>query len=85
MEENDEEQANAVEQAFDLDYDVAQVLCSHIVPKAVLLFTGDALGDGMEFEPEDGEGDDEYDEGGYGEVGGGMGLPFPALAKTTGE
>ena len=59
MEDNDEEQADSVEQAFELDYDVAQAFCSHIVPKAVLLFTGEALNDGMDFEPEDGEGDDD--------------------------
>ena len=40
MEDNDEEQADAVDQAFDLDYNVAQAFCSHIVPKDVLLFTG---------------------------------------------
>ena len=57
-EDNDEGQADAVEQAFDLDYEVAQAFCSHIVPKDVLLFTGEALDNGMYFEPEDG---DEYD------------------------
>ena len=56
MEDNDEEQADTVEQAFDLDYDVSQAFCSHISPKAVLLFTGEAPYNGMEFEPEDGEG-----------------------------
>ena len=72
-------------QAFDLDYDIAQSLCSHIVPKAVILFTGEALNDGMDFEPEDGEGDDDKDKEGDDEGGGGMGLPFPASVKTTGE
>ena len=65
MEENDEEQADTVEQAFDLDYDVAQAFCLHIVPKAVILFTGEALDDGMDFEPENGEGDDGKNKGGY--------------------
>ena len=51
MEDMDEEQADAVEQAFELDYDVAQEFCSHIVPKAVLLFVGEALDDGVDFEP----------------------------------
>ena len=51
MEDNDEEQADAVEQALNLDYDVAQAFCLHIVPKAVLLFTGEALDNGMDFEP----------------------------------
>ena len=64
MEDNGEEQANAVEQAFDLDYDVAQTFCSYILPKAVLLFTGNSLNDGMDFEPEDGEGDKNNDKGG---------------------
>ena len=53
MEDNDEEQADALEQAFDIDYDIAQAFCSHIVPKAVLLFTGEAIGNIMYFEPED--------------------------------
>ena len=85
MEDMDEEQADAVEQVFDMDYDVAHVFCSHIVPKAVLLFTGEALDDVMDFEPEDGEGDNDNDKGGDNEGGGGTGSPFPALAKTTGE
>ena len=49
MKDNDKEQADTVEQAFDLDYNVAQEFCSHIVPNAVLLFTGEALDDGMDF------------------------------------
>ena len=69
---------------FDLDYDVAQAFWSHNVPKAVLLFTGKALDDGMEFEPEDGEGEDN-DEGGDDDGREDTGLPFPASAKTTGE
>ena len=56
MEDMDEDQADAVEQEFYLDYDVAQAFCSHIVPKAVLWFTGEASNNGMDFEPEDGEG-----------------------------
>uniref|UniRef100_A0A6T8H1D7 Nucleosome assembly protein n=1 Tax=Proboscia inermis TaxID=420281 RepID=A0A6T8H1D7_9STRA len=43
MEEMDEEQADAIEEAFDHDYDVAQAFRSHIIPKAVLWFTGEAL------------------------------------------
>ena len=54
----DKEQVNAIEQAFNMEYNVAQEFFSHIVPKAVLLFPGEALGDGMEFEPEDVEGED---------------------------
>ena len=65
MEDMDKEQADAVEQVFDLDYDVAQAFCSYIVPKVVLLFTGEAPKDRIDFEPEDGEGDDDdNDEGG---------------------
>ena len=40
MEDMDEEQADAVEQAFDLDYDVAKAFCLYSVPKVVLWFTG---------------------------------------------
>ena len=47
MEDNVKEQADAVEKAFDMDYNVAQAFCSHIVPKAVLLFAGEALDGGM--------------------------------------
>ena len=72
MEDNDEEQADAIEQVFDLDYDVAQAFW--------------ALDNGMDFEPEDGEGDDDYNnKGGDYKGGGGMVFPFPALVKTTGE
>ena len=53
MEDMEEEQADAVEQAFDLDY-VAQAFCSHIVPKAVLWFTGEDIENGMDFELENG-------------------------------
>ena len=85
MEDMDKEQADAVEQVFDPDCNVAQAFCSHIVPKAVLLFTAEALNDGMGFEPEDGEVDGNYNEGGDNEGGGGMGSPFPSSEKTTGE
>ena len=47
-----------------MDYNVSQAFCSHIVPKAVLLFTGEALGEGKDFEPGDGEGDDDDNAGG---------------------
>ena len=87
MEDNDEDHADAIEQAFNLGYDVAQAFCSHIVPKAVLLFTGEALGNGIDFEPEDLEGGDNNDDDkGKGNEGGvGMGSPFPASEKMTGE
>uniref|UniRef100_A0A7S4W3L7 Nucleosome assembly protein n=1 Tax=Ditylum brightwellii TaxID=49249 RepID=A0A7S4W3L7_9STRA len=41
METMDEEEADAIEDAFDHDYDVAQAFRSHIIPKAVLWFTGE--------------------------------------------
>jgi len=43
-----EEQVVELEQAFDEDYDVAQAFRSHIVPKAVLWFAGDAMEQEME-------------------------------------
>ena len=50
-EEHDEEQADAVEQDFNMGYNVAQAFCSHTVPKPVLLFKGEALKNCMDFEP----------------------------------
>lgn len=44
----DEEEAEAIEEAFDHDYDVAQQFRSHIVPKAVLWFTGEAMHDALD-------------------------------------
>ena len=44
----DEEEADAIEEAFDHDYDVAQQFRMHIVPKAVLWFTGDAMQDALD-------------------------------------
>eukprot|EP00581_Thalassiosira_minuscula_P017273 CAMPEP_0183727316 /NCGR_PEP_ID=MMETSP0737-20130205/25386_1 /TAXON_ID=385413 /ORGANISM="Thalassiosira miniscula, Strain CCMP1093" /LENGTH=444 /DNA_ID=CAMNT_0025958913 /DNA_START=110 /DNA_END=1444 /DNA_ORIENTATION=+ len=43
MEVMDEEEAEAVEEAFDHDYDVAQAFRGHLIPKAVLWFTGEAM------------------------------------------
>ena len=48
MDEMDEDEADAIEQAFDVDYDVAQAFRSHIVPKAALWFTGEALDEGFD-------------------------------------
>jgi nucleosome assembly protein 1-like 1 len=45
VEDIDEDEAAALEEAFDRDYDVAQSLRSHIIPQAVLWFTGEALED----------------------------------------
>ena len=70
---------------FDLDYDIDQAFCSHIVPKDVLLFTGESLDDGMDFKTEDGEGDGDGNEGGEDKGGGGIDSPFPSLSKTTVE
>ncbi len=39
----DEEEADAIEEAFDHDYDVAQSFRKYIVPKGVLWFTGEAM------------------------------------------
>jgi nucleosome assembly protein 1-like 1 len=39
----DEEEADAVEEAFDHDYDVAQAFRGCVIPKAVLWFTGEAM------------------------------------------
>ena len=40
MDSMDEDEADRLEEAFDHDYDVAQAFRSHIIPKAVLWFTG---------------------------------------------
>ena len=81
----EKEQADAVEQAFNMDCKVAQEFFSHTVPIVVLLFMGEAPDDGMEFEPEDREGYKNEGYGGDDDGGGGMVLPLTALAKTTGE
>jgi Nucleosome assembly protein (NAP). len=44
----DEEEADAIEEAFDHDYDVAQQFRSHIIPKGVLWFTGEAMNDALD-------------------------------------
>ena len=62
MDEMDEDEADAIEQAFDLDYDVAQAFRSHIVPKAALWFSGEALDEG--FDIPEGEWPGGEDEGG---------------------
>ena len=41
LEDMDENEAERLESAFDQDYDIAQAFRSHIVPKAVLWFTGE--------------------------------------------
>ncbi len=53
----DEEEADAVEEAFDHDYDIASAIRSHLIPKAVLWFTGEAMTEGFdEEEMEEAEG-----------------------------
>lgn len=43
-----EEEADAIEEAFDHDYDVAQSFRSHVIPKAALWFTGEAMQEEIE-------------------------------------
>jgi hypothetical protein len=47
MEDMDEEQADRLEELFDSDYDMAQAFRSHIIPKAALWFTGQAMQEEM--------------------------------------
>ena len=56
--EMEEEEADAMEEAFDQDYDVAQSFRCHLVRDAVTWFTGDAAGDDDDYDEED---DDESD------------------------
>ena len=53
MEDMDEEEADALEEAFDHDYDVAQAFRSHIIPNAITWFTGEALDE--DFEVQEGD------------------------------
>lgn len=48
MEAMDEEEAERLEELFDGDYDIAQAFRSHIIPNAVLWFTGQALEEEMQ-------------------------------------
>ena len=68
----DEEDANAVEEAFDHDYDVAQAFRGCVIPKAVLWFTGEAMEE--DYDDLDGfiAGEDEEDNNGD-SAGGGLG------------
>ena len=54
-----------------MDYHVAQAFCSHIIPRVVLLFAGEAPDNCKDFEPDDGEGYDDRDNEG-GEEGGSL-------------
>ncbi|ACI64183.1 predicted protein, partial [Thalassiosira pseudonana CCMP1335] len=44
----DEEEADAMEEMFDHDYDIAQAFRGSIIPKAVLWFTGEAMEEDMD-------------------------------------
>ncbi|KAL3925600.1 MAG: hypothetical protein SGILL_000294 [Bacillariaceae sp.] len=48
LETMDEEEAMRLESAFEEDYDIAQAFRSHIIPKAVMWFDGDAMEKEME-------------------------------------
>ena len=83
MEVMDEEEADAVEESFDHDYDVAQAFRGHVVPKAVLWFTGEAMMMDEFGEEEEMMAMMAEQEGGDG-VGGEDG-PFPPPAAGEGE
>jgi nucleosome assembly protein 1-like 1 len=48
MDEMNEQEADRLEVAFNMDYDIAQAIRSHIIPKAVLWFSGHAMEQEME-------------------------------------
>jgi len=50
-----EEEADAIEEAFDHDYEVAQSFRSHIIPKGALWFTGEAMKEEIENMMQNGE------------------------------
>jgi len=62
MDEMDEDEADRLEEAFDNDYDVAQAFRTHIIPKGVLWFTGQALEDDEDDDDDEEESDDDDDE-----------------------
>ena len=95
----DEEEADAMEEHFDHDYEVACAIRGSLIPNAVHWFTGEAAVDDMMYGDED---DDIHEEGGEldgGEVdgsnggfvfnpnggGGGGNNPFPPPAAGGGE
>lgn len=43
MEDMNEEEADIIEELFDEDYEIAQAFRNHLIPKAVMWFTGEAL------------------------------------------
>ena len=61
MDDLDEEQAEAYDEAFDHDFDIAQAFRTYVIPKAVLWFTGEELLDDDDDDDEE-EDDDEHDD-----------------------
>jgi len=91
----DEEEADAMEEHFDHDYEVACAVRGSLIPNAVHWFTGEAVEDMMygdeEDEDEDGDEEEDLEDG---EVGlnpfvfnpnGGGNNPFPPPAPGNGE
>mmetsp|Transcript_15263 Transcript_15263/g.23757 ORF Transcript_15263/g.23757 Transcript_15263/m.23757 type:complete len:365 (-) Transcript_15263:167-1261(-) len=76
MEHMDEADADLLEETLGIDYDVAQSFRSHIIPKAVLWYTGEAL-DAEMGEMLDGDEWPGGDGGGFGGTGSGGPSPFP--------
>ena len=85
----DKEEADAVEEAFDHDYDVAQAFRGHLIPKAVLWFTGEAMMEDFDEEMMDkmmaGEGGGATDQQPFPFNPGSDGSPFLSPAKGDGE
>mmetsp|Transcript_26299 Transcript_26299/g.37687 ORF Transcript_26299/g.37687 Transcript_26299/m.37687 type:complete len:386 (-) Transcript_26299:157-1314(-) len=58
----DEEQAEAYDEAFDHDFDIAQAFRTYVIPKAVLWFTGEELLDDDDEDDDEDDDDDEHDD-----------------------
>lgn len=50
METMNEEEADAIEEIFDQDYEIAQSFRTHLIPKAVMWFTGEALDEDLDLQ-----------------------------------
>lgn len=92
MEVMDEDEADAVEEQFDHDYDVAQAVRGHLIPRAVLWFTGEAMtedyDDDMIEEMMRQEGEEEVGQFNFNPHAGGADAgsnPFPPSAEGDGE
>ena len=81
----DEDEADAVEEAFDHDYDVAQAFRNHVIKKAVLWYTGEAMMEDDYDEEGMMEGEEEEDEEGGDGDGRAGNDPFPRPAAGDGE